>query len=83
MNSERMLYSRKEAAYQLSVSVSTLEQLIAQGGIQVRRLGKKILIPRKELERLAENDVRVVWPEKVNGKTARVVTQTFPAGSGQ
>lgn len=80
---DRILYSREEAAEQLSICVSTLEQLIAQGELQVRRLGKRILIPRKELERLAGHDVHVVWPAKINGKTARVVTQTFSAGSGQ
>jgi len=79
MNADRILYGRKEAAQQLSISVSTLEQLIAQGELQVRRLGKRIFIPRTELERLAGHDVRVVWPEKVNGKTARVAS----AGNGQ
>jgi excisionase family DNA binding protein len=71
MNSDRILYSRKEAAQQLSISISTLEQLIAQGELQVRRLGKRILVPRTELERLSERDVHVVWPSKVNGKTTR------------
>lgn len=63
--SDRILYSRREAAQQLSISLSTLEQLIAQGELQVRRLGKRILIPRKELERLANHDVpHIVWPAK-------------------
>ena len=69
--SDRILYSRREAAQQLSISLSTLEQLIVQGELQVRRLGKRILVSRRELERLASRDVTVIWPEKVNGKTAR------------
>lgn len=69
---DRILYSRKEAAQQLSISVSTLEQLIAQGDLQVRRLGKRVLISRRELEKLAARDVpEIVWPEKKhNGKPA-------------
>jgi excisionase family DNA binding protein len=68
---DRILYSREEAAEQLSICLSTLQLLIAQGEIEVRRLGKRILIPRSELERLARRDVHVVWPEKVDGKTTR------------
>jgi excisionase family DNA binding protein len=69
--SDRILYSRKEAAQQLSISVSTLEQLIVQGDLSVRRIGKRILIPRKELERMASRDVKVAWPQKQDGKTVR------------
>jgi excisionase family DNA binding protein len=68
---DRLLYNKKEAAAQLSISVSTLDQLIAQGELEVRRLGVRILIPRRELERLATHDVAIVWPQKINGKTVR------------
>lgn len=68
---DRLLYNKKEAAAQLSISVSTLDQLIAQGELEVRRLGVRILIPRRELERLATRDVAIVWPQKINGKTVR------------
>ena len=68
---DRILYTREEAIEQLSISMSTLQVLIARGEIQVRRLGKRVLIPRSELERLAERDVQVIWPEKVNGKTTK------------
>jgi excisionase family DNA binding protein len=68
---DRILYSYKEAAQQLSVSVSTVEQLIAQGELQVRRLGRRVLIPRSELEKMARRDVQIFWPERKhgNGKT--------------
>lgn len=68
---DRILYSLKEAAEQLSVCVSTVEQLIAQGELQVRRLGRRILIPRSELEKLARRDVRIHWPERKHRKTAQ------------
>lgn len=68
---DKILYSRKEAAQQLSLSLSSLDLLIAQGELEVRRLGKRILVPRTELEKLAKRDVEIVWPEKHNGKTVR------------
>lgn len=49
----RMLYSRREAARQLSISIRSLDYLIAGKAFQTRRLGKKILIPHSELVRFA------------------------------
>jgi len=62
--SDRILYSRKEAAAQLSVCLSTIDQLIVRGDLKVRRIGKRLLVPRKELERLAGRDVPALWPAK-------------------
>jgi excisionase family DNA binding protein len=70
---DKILYTKKEAAEQLSLSVSSLDILIARGDIEVRQFGKRILVPRTELERLAKRDVVVLWPEKQNGKTTRQV----------
>jgi excisionase family DNA binding protein len=61
---DRLLYSRKEAAAQLSVCLSTLDQLVARGELKVRRIGARILVPRKELERLVGRDVPALWPAK-------------------
>jgi hypothetical protein len=52
----RLLYSRKEAAYQLSISTRSLDYLIATREIAVRRNGKRILIPHGELVRYARAD---------------------------
>jgi excisionase family DNA binding protein len=49
----RLLYSRQEAARQLSISVRSLDYLIAAKKIGTRRLGKKVLIPHVELVRFA------------------------------
>jgi hypothetical protein len=49
----RLLYSREEAAYQLSLSVRSLDHLIAGKKIEIRRIGSRILIPHEELVRLA------------------------------
>lgn len=61
---DRILYNLKDAAAQLSISVSTVEQLIAQGDLRVRRIGKRRLVPRQELEKLALRDVSISWPER-------------------
>ena len=49
---ERLGYSRVEAAEILSVSVRTIDNLIADKttGFPVWRIGRKIVIPRTELE---------------------------------
>ena len=49
----RLLYDRKEAARQLSISVRSLDYLIGQKKLSVRRLGKKVMIPHAELVRFA------------------------------
>jgi hypothetical protein len=43
----RLLYDRKEAARQLSISVRSLAYLIANKMFQTRRIGKKVLIPMR------------------------------------
>lgn len=52
----RLLYDRKEAARQLSVSVRSLDYLIAGKQLATRRLGKKVMIPHGELVRFARAD---------------------------
>jgi excisionase family DNA binding protein len=52
----RLLYSRKEAAYQLSISTRAIDYLIATREIAVRRNGSRILIPHAELVRYARAD---------------------------
>jgi excisionase family DNA binding protein len=55
-SASRLLYDRKEAARQLSVSVRTLDYLIAARELETRRLGKKVLIPHRELVRFASGN---------------------------
>lgn len=52
----RLLYDRKEAARQLSISVRTLDYLIAAKTFVTRRIGKRILIPHSELVRFCRGD---------------------------
>jgi hypothetical protein len=52
----RLLYDRKGAALQLSVSVRTLDYFIANKKLSTRRIGKKVMVPRGELVRFARAD---------------------------
>jgi excisionase family DNA binding protein len=52
----RLLYDRKSAAQQLSVSVATLDRLVANKCITARRIGGRVLIPYGELKRFARAD---------------------------
>lgn len=54
--SERLLYDRKSAAQQLSVSVATLDRLVANKCLTARRIGGRVLIPYGELKRFARAD---------------------------
>jgi hypothetical protein len=52
----RLLYDRKSAARQLSISVRSLDYLVARKQLGTRRIGKKVLIPHAELVRFARAD---------------------------
>jgi excisionase family DNA binding protein len=53
---EPILVSKKEAARVLSVSIRTVDNLIASKELAVRRLGRRCLIPRRALEEFARRD---------------------------
>jgi hypothetical protein len=52
----RLLYSRKDTAYQLSISLRSLAYLISEGRIHTRKIGGRILIPHEELLRFSRHD---------------------------
>jgi excisionase family DNA binding protein len=53
---EKLLYDRRSAAEQLSISIRSLDYLVANKKLATRRIGKKVLIPRAELVRFARAD---------------------------
>jgi excisionase family DNA binding protein len=53
VSKSRLLYPRKEAAYQLGISVRSLDYLIKGKKIAFRKIGSRTLIHFKELERFA------------------------------
>jgi hypothetical protein len=52
----RLLYDRKESARQLSLSIRSLDYLIAAKTFQTIRIGKKVMIPHSELVRYASSN---------------------------
>jgi hypothetical protein len=52
----RLLYTRQEAAYKLSLSVRSLDYYIATKRISTRRKGRKVLVPHGELIRFSRMD---------------------------
>jgi hypothetical protein len=52
----KILYSRKEASYALSISVRSLDIALAAGQMKFRRIGRRVLIAADELARYARRD---------------------------
>ena len=50
---EPILFSKREAARSLSISIRTLDSLIASNKIRVCRIGRRVLIEKKGLEQFA------------------------------
>jgi excisionase family DNA binding protein len=53
---EKLLLSREEAAALLSISQRSLDYLIANKLLSVRRIGTRVLIPSQNLQRFARAD---------------------------
>ncbi len=53
---EALALSKPEAARMLGVSVRTVDRLIALKQLPVRRLGRRVLIPRNRLQSLLRAD---------------------------
>jgi excisionase family DNA binding protein len=53
---EKLLYSRRDAARALSLSVRSIDYLIYTGRIPTRRVGGKILIHVSDVRRFAKTD---------------------------
>jgi excisionase family DNA binding protein len=56
----KLLFSQKEAARILGISLRTLQNLITAREISVRRIGRRVLIYRKDLEMFARRDHAVI-----------------------
>jgi hypothetical protein len=53
----KLLYSRRDGAHALSLSIRNLDGLIASGQMKVRKVNRRVLIPHAELVRFAEADL--------------------------
>ena len=54
MTKRLLAYSKKEAAAATSLSVRGIDYLIEKGQLRAVKIGRRVLIPSKELERLIE-----------------------------
>lgn len=52
---DKLLFSKKESATVLGVSLRTVENLINRKALETRRIGRRRLVPRRSLERLARS----------------------------
>jgi excisionase family DNA binding protein len=55
----KLAYSKKEAAVATSLSLRTIQYLITQGVLRVHKIGKRVIIPSRELIRLVERGALV------------------------
>jgi excisionase family DNA binding protein len=53
MNTSRLLYSRREAAQLLSLSLRTIDHLISEHKLQIRKTGKRVLVLADSLAKYA------------------------------
>lgn len=51
MQAETIAFNRREAADALRVSLRTLDYLLAEGKLRGRRIGRRVIIPRTEVEK--------------------------------
>ena len=52
----KLLLSKRDAAALLSISVRTLEYLLARKELPARRVGRRVLIPSAAIEKFASRD---------------------------
>lgn len=53
---QKLLYDRRSAAAALSISIRTLDYLIARSELRTVRIGRKVLIPASELKQFARTN---------------------------
>jgi excisionase family DNA binding protein len=51
-----LLVSRKDSARALGISLRTLDTLVSRREIRARRIGRRVLFERREIERFAGRD---------------------------
>ena len=62
MEVTKLLFSRKTAAEMLDISLRTLDYLVANGELESRKVGRKVLIPRTSLTRFASGSHVIAKP---------------------
>lgn len=53
---EKVLYTKREAAHLLSISLRSLDYLIFSQQLPARRIGRRVLVHRDSIEQFARRD---------------------------
>jgi hypothetical protein len=72
---EKLLYSRRDTAEALSLSIRSVDYLITTGRLSTRRIGGKILVPASAVRRFARGD----HPELVRATSVSTSVHTKKA----
>jgi excisionase family DNA binding protein len=65
MNLDKLLYSKDEAAEIIGLSKHTITRDVRLGRIAVRHYGRRVLIPREELLRIAAEGMEPIPMEAI------------------
>jgi excisionase family DNA binding protein len=57
----RLLYTRAEAAWMLSISKASVQELVHRGVLREIQMGRRLLIHRDELERFGRQGAPDIW----------------------
>jgi excisionase family DNA binding protein len=56
MNPTKLMFSRRETAATLRVSLRTIDNLIGRKELVARRVGRRVLVPAQALEQFVRRD---------------------------
>ena len=56
MTLTKMLYSRRDAGFVLSISLRSIDYLVKANALKAKRIGGRVLIPHEELVRYSKSD---------------------------
>ena len=59
MSSEIMALSRRDTADALGVSLRTVDYLLERGSLRGQRIGRRVVIPKAEIDRLLHHGVPI------------------------
>ena len=64
---EKVLYTKREAAQLLSISVRSLDYLIVSQQLPTRRIGRRVLVHRDSIEQFARTDHMSIHASETTG----------------
>jgi len=65
---DKLLITRTDAAALLNLSIRSIDYLVAKGRLRSRKLGKRRLIPRTAVERIAKSGCDRITPLRNQSK---------------